>query len=343
MKNYNIFKNKRILITGGTGSFGSMFLKNISLKNYKEILVISRDEDKQHTLRYNYRNKKNIKFIIGNVSDKNSISNWFKNIDIVIHAAALKQVPSCEYHPIEAYKTNVIGTQNVVDCCIENNVKKFVFLSTDKAVYPVNAMGITKALAEKVVVSKARNLGNKSKTCLNIIRYGNVIASRGSVIRTFVNQIKNKEPITITSNEMTRFFMSLEKAISLLTFAIDNGKQGEILIQKADSINLLDLGTALKKIFKCNNVIKNIGIRHGEKKYEILLSQEEANFCYAPNKNILVIRPDNRNLNYEIYFSKGQKKNNIYPNGYRSDNIKILSVKQIINILKKEDFIISNL
>jgi len=333
-----MYRNKKILITGGTGSFGSMYLEKILKFNPKEVIILSRDEEKQNNLRNKYLTHSNIKFVIGDVRDYESINKWFYNIDYVVHAAALKQVPSCEYHPMEAMKTNVIGSNNVMHASINNNVKKLVFLSTDKAVYPINAMGISKSFAEKNLIALSRNIKNK-KTIFNIIRYGNVIASRGSVIRRFISQIKNKKPITITSKSMTRFFMSLNDAIDLLNCAIKNGKQGETFVQLAPAIKISDLVEALKQIFNYKNKTKIIGVRHGEKLFEVLISEEESNSAQYIGKNICKLNPDNRNLNYEIYFDKGFQKKFKYPKGYNSSNIKSLTINQIKKILLKEKII----
>ena len=295
-----IFSNKRIVITGGTGSFGSMFLSKISKSNFKEIIVISRDEDKQFILRNKYSNPK-IKFVVGDVRDKEILTKLLKNIDIVIHAAALKQVPSCEYHPEEALKTNIIGSSNIFDTAIECNVKRVVFLSTDKAVYPINAMGISKSMAEKILISKSLTQNNH-KTIFNIIRYGNVIASRGSVVRTFISQILNNKNLTITDKNMTRFIMSLDNALELLCSALSYGKSGEIFVQKTYSTKLITLAEALLTIFNKKNKIKSIGIRHGEKLHEILISEEES--LKTVKNNLFIIKPDSRTLNYDIYFKK---------------------------------------
>ena len=297
-----IFNKKIIGITGGTGSFGSMFLKKISKTSFKEIRVISRDEDKQFHLRKKFNNE-NIKFLIGDVKDKNQINSYFKGVDIIIHAAALKQVPSCEYHPDEAIKTNILGSTNVINAAIENKVKRLVLLSTDKAVYPINAMGMTKALAEKVLISKAL-YQNHNKTILNIIRYGNVIASRGSVVRTFVDQILNNKDITLTNAEMTRFLMSLNDAVDLLCNALKYGKQGEIFVQKTYAAKLITIAEALKDLFNSKNNIKIIGTRHGEKLHEVLVGHEES-IKTKSMKNFFIIEPDSRSLNYDIYFNKG--------------------------------------
>lgn len=337
-KNNNLFNKKIIAITGGTGSFGSMFLSQIVQTKFNEIRVISRDEDKQFYLRKKFNNDK-IKFLIGDVKDKDQIISYFKNVDIVIHAAALKQVPSCEYHPDEAIKTNILGSTNVINSAIENKVKRLVLLSTDKAVYPINAMGMTKALAEKVLISKALYHNNPS-TILNIIRYGNVIASRGSVVRTFVDQILNKKDITVTNNEMTRFLMSLNDAMSLLCNALQFGKQGEIFVQKAFAAKLRIIAETVLEIFNSKNKIKIIGIRHGEKMHEILVSEEESTKT-KNKKNIFIIEPDSRSLNYNIFFDKGKKKNNKFV--FSSQNVKLLTKDQLKKILMKESFIKENL
>ena len=335
MKNYlKIFNNKKIVITGGTGSFGSMFLSKISKSNFKEIIVISRDEDKQFILRNKYSNPK-IKFIVGDVRDKEILRKLLKNIDIVIHAAALKQVPSCEYHPEEALKTNIIGSSNIFETAIECNVKRVVFLSTDKAVYPINAMGISKSMAEKILISKSLTQNNY-KTIFNIIRYGNVIASRGSVVRTFVNQILNNENLTITNKNMTRFIMSLDNALELLCSALSYGKSGEIFVQKTSSTKLITLAEALLDIFNKKNKIKNIGVRHGEKLHEILISEEES-LKTERKKNLFIIKPDSRTLNYDIYFKKG--KLNIKKFLYSSNNKKHLSKEKLIKVLLKDKYI----
>ena len=332
--NLKIFNNKKIVITGGTGSFGSMFLSKISTSKFKEITVISRDEDKQFILRNKYSNPK-IKFVVGDVRDKNVLKKLLKNIDIVIHAAALKQVPSCEYHPEEALKTNIIGSSNVFETAIDCNVKRVVFLSTDKAVYPINAMGISKSMAEKILVSKSLTQNNY-KTIFNIIRYGNVIASRGSVVRTFINQILNNENLTITDKNMTRFIMSLDDAIDLLCSALSYGRSGEIFVQKTSSTKLITIAEALLDIFNKKNKIKNIGIRHGEKLHEILISEEES-LKTEQKRNLFIIKPDSRTLNYDIYFRKG--KLNIKKFLYSSNNKKHLSKEKLIKVLLKDKYI----
>lgn len=335
MKNYlKIFNNKKIVITGGTGSFGSMFLDKISKSGFREIKVISRDEDKQFTLRNKYSNS-NIKFVIGDVRDKDLLKRYLKNVDIVIHAAALKQVPSCEYHPEEALKTNIVGSSNVFEAATECNVKRVVFLSTDKAVYPINAMGISKSMAEKILISKSLNQNN-NKTIFNIIRYGNVIASRGSVIRTFINQILNNKDITITDNKMTRFIMSLDNAVELLCSALSYGRSGEIFVQKTFSTKLITIAESLLEIFEKKNKIKTIGIRHGEKLHEILISEEESIKTIKKN-NLFIIKPDSRTLNYDIYFKKGKIKTKKFL--YSSNNTDLLSQKNLIKVLLKDNYI----
>ena len=260
----NFLKNKSILITGGTGSFGQKFLEKIISTDFKQIRILSRDEKKQEDLRNKINNSK-IKFYIGDVRDKDSIVEAFKNIDYVFHAAALKQVPSCEFYPLEAIKTNTLGTQNVVDLCIKNKVKKMVLLSTDKAVYPINSMGLSKALAERIVISKSRNL-KLNDTMLCITRYGNVIGSRGSVIPLFLEQIDKNKEITITDGKMTRFMMSLSDSIDLVLYAMKNGKQGEIFVLKSPSSTIDLIANTLIKIRNSKSKIKIIGTRHGEKR-----------------------------------------------------------------------------
>lgn len=329
-------KNKKILITGGTGSFGEALLKKIYSKkiNVSEIRIFSRDEKKQDDMRKNFNSPK-IKFHIGDVRDKNSLNLATQNIDYIFHAAALKQVPSCEFYPLEAMKTNVEGTNNLIDVAIENNVKKIVCLSTDKAVYPINAMGISKALMEKVAVSKS--LLKIDKTSICVTRYGNVIGSRGSVIPLMINQIKNNLPITITSSEMTRFLMSLDDAMDLVFYAFENGKNGQTFIKKTDAAYITEIANAVIKIMgKKNYPIKNIGIRHGEKLHESLLSAEERSKC-IDKKNFFILDPDTRNLNYNIFYNTGKKK--LIKNSYTSNNTKMLSRDEIVIRLKKLDYI----
>ena len=326
-----MFKNKLILVTGGTGSFGSTFIKSIINSKFKEIRVFSRDEKKQEDLRLKLKNSK-VKFYIGDTRDYNSISDACKGVDYIFHAAALKQVPSCEFYPLEAIKTNIYGTSNTIEAAIKNSVKRLVLLSTDKAVYPINAMGMSKALAEKVLVSKSKNLG-KNETILNITRYGNVMNSRGSVIPNFINQIKNNLSLTVTNPNMTRFMMSLNESVDLVKYALLNGKQGEIFVQKSPAATISQLARVVKKIFKAKNTIKVIGIRHGEKNHETLISSEEM-IRAVGEKNYFKIKADNRDLNYSKFFTKGNKKFKKYVE-YNSENTKRLTDIELTKMLKK--------
>jgi UDP-N-acetylglucosamine 4,6-dehydratase len=323
-----IFNNKTILIFGGTGSFGSAFLAKINKSNFKEIRIFSRDEKKQFDLRNMYQNNK-IKFIIGDIRDREKLSNVSNKVDHVFHASALKQVPSCEFYPMEAVKTNIIGTNNILDTCLNNNVKSIVCLSTDKAVNPINAMGMSKALMEKIAISKSRN-AKKSK--IIVTRYGNVLMSRGSVIPHFINQIKNKKKITITNPEMTRFLMRLDDAINLVVYAIKHGNNGQIIVPKTPAAKILDLAKAVCKIYryKFNPII--IGTRHGEKKHETLLSSEEKALCLE-KKDYFIINYDNRDLNYDKYFSKGVK-NLSDSREYTSNSNKLLNTNKIVDLIK---------
>ena len=299
-----MYRNKVILITGGTGSFGQVLVKKLINSSVKEIRILSRDEKKQEDMRNAYNNKK-LKFFIGDVKDTNSIISSIQGCNYIFHAAALKQVPSCEFYPIEAVKTNVYGTENVIDAAVRENVEKVVLLSTDKAVYPINAMGMSKALAEKCLISKSRSI-KKGKTILCATRYGNVMASRGSVIPLLLNQIQNKKPLTITDPKMTRFMMSLNEAIDLVFFAFKNAKQGDIFVQKSPACTLDILVASLKQIFKSNSKVKIIGTRHGEKLYETLVSREE--MARAKEiKNYFCIPVDDRDLNFNIFLIKVQK------------------------------------
>ena len=292
-----MLKNKILLITGGTGSFGNAVLQKFINTDIKEIRIFSRDEKKQHDMRVKYNNKK-IKFFIGDVRDSKSIHPAIKGVDYVFHAAALKQVPSCEFHPIQAVKTNILGTENVLDQAISNGVKKVICLSTDKAVYPINAMGVSKAMMEKVFVAKSR-LSNE--TIIMGTRYGNVMASRGSVIPLFFDQIQSNSPITITEPTMTRFMMTLENAVELVMYAFKNGNSGDIFVQKSPSTTIMELAKSMKKIYNSNSEIKIIGIRHSEKLHETLLSKEEK-LIAEDMKEYYRIPADNRDLNYDKYF-----------------------------------------
>jgi len=327
----NFFKNKTVLIFGGTGSFGKAFLSRAIHLPLKEIRIFSRDEKKQNDLRLLHDNKK-IQFIIGDIRDRDSVMDACKNVDFVFHAAALKQVPSCEFYPMEAVKTNINGTNNILDGCIENNVKKIVCLSTDKAVYPINAMGMSKALMEKIAISKSRNL-NKNQTQITVTRYGNVLLSRGSVLPLLINKILNSEALTITDLNMTRFLMSLDSAIDLVLFALNFGKNGQTIIPQTYATTLKTLSDALLKIYKKKNYpIKIIGTRHGEKKHETLMSREES-FFSKKIKNYFVISSDIRKLNYDLYFEKGEKllKNH---DDYTSENTQQLNLNETIQIIK---------
>ena len=300
-----MFTNKILLITGGTGSFGNAVLNRFLSTDIGEIRIFSRDEKKQDDMRKKYRNDK-IKFYLGDVRDLASVKNAMFGVDFVFHAAALKQVPSCEFFPMEAVKTNVIGTDNVLTAAIEHEVKKVICLSTDKAAYPVNAMGTSKAMMEKVFVAKSRTV-NPEKTLICGTRYGNVMYSRGSVIPLFIEQIKTGQPLTITEPNMTRYIMSLEEAVELVLFAFENGKAGDIMVQKASACTIGNLAKALKELFGVKNDIKIIGIRHGEKMYETLLTKEE--YVNAVDMSGFYRVPaDTRDLNYDKYFIEGDQK-----------------------------------
>jgi UDP-glucose 4-epimerase len=326
-------KNKILLITGGTGSFGKEILKEFISTNIKEIRVFSRDEKKQEEVRDEIKNIK-IKFYIGDTRDFKSIDNACKNVDYIFHAAALKQVPTCEFYPLEAIKTNILGTENTLEAAIKNKVKKVILLSTDKAIYPINAMGLTKALAEKVMLAKSRNIKN---TIFCATRYGNVMLSRGSVIPKFINQIQKKEDVTITNPAMTRFMMSLNQSVNLVMFAMINGSQGDIFVQKSPAATMLTLANTLKKIFKSKSKIKLIGTRHGEKEHETLVSKEEMSKVIE-YKKFYRIPNDQRDLNYEIFFSKGNNKIEKV-NEYNSSNTHRLNEAELEKILLKLDYI----
>ena len=325
-----IFKNKTYLITGGTGSFGSTMVRNLlKNKSIREIRIFSRDENKQEKLRIELNSSK-IKFYIGDIRDFNSINKAIEGVDFVFHAAALKQVPSCEFYPMEAVQTNIIGTKNVIDACKYNKIKKAVFLSTDKSVYPVNAMGMTKAIMEKVVLSYAKD--KNVNFC--ITRYGNVMGSRGSVIPLFIDQIKKNQKLTITNPKMSRFLMSLSDTVNLVYQALKNGKNGDIFIQKSSSATIETIATSLLKIFNKKIPFKNIGVRHGERLYEILISKEEM-LRTIVKKNYFIIKPDSKEQNFDKYFIKGQKNINQIKE-YNSLNTKELNLKETILLLKKQ-------
>ena len=322
-----MFKNKTLLISGGTGSFGNAVLDRFINSEIGEIRVFSRDEKKQDEMRRKYQSSK-IKFHIGDVRDKDSINSAMKGVDFVFHAAALKQVPSCEFYPMEAVKTNIIGTSNVVDVAVENSIKKIICLSTDKAVYPINSMGVSKAMMEKVFVAKSRISGN---TKIIGTRYGNVMASRGSVIPLFYNQLINDKPLTITNPDMTRFMMTLQNAVDLVLYAFENGESGDIFVQKAPSSSIGQLADVMKKIFKSKSKVKSIGIRHGEKMHETLLSKEEK-LVSEDLGNYFRIPADNRDLNYEKYFEKGLKS--FSSEEFNSFNTERLSDKSLAELLE---------
>lgn len=327
-----MFKNKTLLITGGTGSFGNAVLNRfLTTDHFSEIRIFSRDEKKQHDMRVALNNPK-VKFYIGDVRDYNSINTAMRGVDYVFQAAALKQVPSCEFFPIEATRTNVLGTENVLKAAIANKVKNVICLSTDKAAYPINAMGMSKALMEKVAVAESRNVAEEDTTiCLT--RYGNVMASRGSVIPLFIEQIKSGEPITITDPEMTRFLMTLEDAVDLVLYAFENGKQGDLFVQKAPASTIIDLAKALLELLGANNEIKIIGTRHGEKLYETLCTREEM-IKAVDLPGFYQIPADNRDLNYAQYFSEGETSIADITD-YNSHNTERLTVEGIKALLLK--------
>lgn len=330
-----MFKNKTLLITGGTGSFGNAVLNRFLDTDIKEIRIFSRDEKKQHDMRVRLNNPK-VKFYIGDVRNYNSLDTAMRGVDYVFQAAALKQVPSCEFFPIEATRTNVLGTENVLKAAIANKVRKVICLSTDKAAYPINSMGMSKALMEKVAVAESRNVDEKDTTiCLT--RYGNVMASRGSVIPLFIEQIKSGNPITITDPNMTRYLMSLEDAVDLVLFAYENGKQGDLFVQKAPAATIEILAKALIELFESDNEIKIIGTRHGEKLYETLCTREEmAKAIDLPG--FFQIPADNRDLNYAQYFEKGDVKTSELED-YNSHNTHRLSLDETKKLLLTLDLI----
>jgi len=331
-----ITSNDILLITGGTGSFGNVTLERfLHTKFFKEIRIFSRDEKKQDDMRQHYQNDK-IKYYVGDVRDKRSLDNAMRGVDYVFHAAALKQVPSCEFFPMEAVRTNVDGCENVLDSALENEVKNVVVLSTDKAVYPINAMGMSKALSEKVMVAKSRNL-NGSGTVFCGTRYGNVMASRGSVIPLLVDQIKKGQPLTLTDPNMTRFMMSLESAVDLVLFAFEHGTNGDIFVQKAPAATISTLAEALLNIYKASNPIRIIGTRHGEKLFETLVNREEMVKAVDMDKYFR-IPADTRDLNYGKYFTEGEEKV-AASEDYTSHNTHRLTLKETIDLLLKLKYI----
>jgi len=330
-----MFRNKTLLITGGTGSFGNAVMKRFLDTDIKEIRIFSRDEKKQHDMRNRYKNDK-IKFYIGDVRDIQSVKNAMHGVDYIFHAAALKQVPTCEFFPLEAVKTNVLGTDNVLTAAIEYGVKKVVCLSTDKAAYPINAMGISKAMMEKVFIAKSKTV-DPNKTLICGTRYGNVMASRGSVIPLFIEQIKSGQPLTVTDPSMTRFLMTLEEAVELVVFAFKHAEAGDIMVQKSPACTIRDLAQAVKELFNADNEIKIIGTRHGEKRYETLLTKEE--YIKAEDMgNYFRVPADKRDLNYDKYFVEGDQKLSTEKE-YNSDNTERLTVEQIKEKLLQLDYI----
>ena len=332
-----MFKDKILLITGGTGSFGNAVLRRFLSTDIAEIRILSRDEKKQDDMRHAYQTEcpeyaEKIKFYIGDVRDYHSIAPAFRGADYVFHAAALKQVPSCEFYPMEAVKTNIIGSNNVIDACVASNVKKAIFLSTDKAAYPINAMGMTKAVMEKNVIARSRQmLPGDPVLCLT--RYGNVMASRGSVIPLFCQQIEEGKPLTITNPAMTRFMMTLEDAVDLVLYAFEHGEQGDLFVQKAPAATIETLARAVLELKQAGNEIQNIGTRHGEKLFEVLVTAEEM-LRSEDLPGFFRIRADNRDLNYDNYFSKGNPAFN-GAEQYNSHNTHQLDVEEMKALLRK--------
>ena len=325
-----MFTNKTLLITGGTGSFGNAVLNRFLSTDIKEIRIFSRDEKKQDDMRHLYQNPK-IKFYIGDVRDRRSVDGAMKGVDFIFHAAALKQVPSCEFFPTQAVRTNVLGTENVLDSAIEHGVKNVVVLSTDKACYPINAMGISKAMMEKVAIAKGRQLGNGNGTTICCTRYGNVMASRGSVIPLWMDQMEKGEVITVTDPNMTRFMMTLNDAVDLVIYAFHHGRNGDLFVQKAPAATLETLAWALKELLKKDTPVKVIGTRHGEKLYETLVTREE--MARAEDMgNYYRIPCDTRDLNYDKYFMEGQEKVSVIED-YHSHNTRRLNVEEMKSLL----------
>lgn len=330
-----MFKDKVLMITGGTGSFGNTVLKRFLSTDVREIRIFSRDEKKQEEMRIALNHPK-LKFYIGDVRNYDSVFNAMKGVDYVFHAAALKQVPSCEFYPLEAVQTNVIGSENVMNAAITRGVSRVVMLSTDKAVYPINAMGISKAMMEKFMVAKAR-MQEANETVLCATRYGNVMASRGSVIPLFISQLKDGKSLTVTDPNMTRFLMSLEDSVDLVLYAFEHGEQGDIFVQKAPASTVADLAQALKELFSKDSQIRVIGTRHGEKLYESLISREE--MAKAQDMGgYYRIPADNRDLNYAQYFSEGEEIIS-HSDDYTSHNTERLNIEQIKQLLLKLDYI----
>jgi UDP-N-acetylglucosamine 4,6-dehydratase len=331
----DFLKNKILMVTGGTGSFGGAIIKTLLKSKSKEIRIFSRDEKKQEDMRLSYKSNK-LKFYIGDVRNFESVKDALNGVDYIFHAAALKQVPSCEFYPMEAVRTNILGTENVINAAIEYQVKKVVILSTDKAVYPINAMGISKAMMEKIMIAKANSPAN-NKTIICATRYGNVMGSRGSVIPLFINLAKKGKPLTITDPKMTRFMMSLNESVELVLFAFQHAKQGDIFVQKAPAATVENIAMVIKEIFGNKNKIQTIGTRHGEKLFESLLSREE--MIRAKNMGrFFCIPSDNRDLNYSKYFTKGQKTISKFED-YTSHNTKQLDYNELKKLIMSLEFI----
>ena len=331
-----MFAGKTLLITGGTGSFGNAILRRFLNTDIKQIRIFSRDEKKQDDMRRKYQSEK-IKYYIGDVRDLMSIKNAMYDVDYVFQAAALKQVPSCEFFPLEAVKTNIIGTDNVLTAAINAGVKKVICLSTDKAAYPINAMGRSKALMEKVLIAKSKTI-SPEKTTICGTRYGNVLCSRGSVVPLFVSQIKENKPLTVTNPNMTRFIMSLQEAVELVLFAFEHGESGDILVQKAPACTIEVLAQAVKELFRAENETKTIGIRHGEKMYETLLTREEAIHAIDMG-NFYRVPADKRDLNYDKYFAEGMQEQQYQVDEFNSNNTALLDVAQVKEKLLKLKYI----
>jgi len=331
-----MFAGKTMMITGGTGSFGNSVLRRFLDTEVKEIRIFSRDEKKQEDMRIALNNPK-VKFYIGDVRDYDSLNFAMNGVDLIFHAAALKQVPSCEFYPMEAVRTNIVGAENVLNTGLAHGVQRVIVLSTDKAVYPINVMGMSKALMEKLMVAKARTEGEESKTVFCGTRYGNVMASRGSVIPLFVKQIKEGKPLTVTDPNMTRFLMSLDDAVDLVIYAFQYARQGDIFVQKAPACTINDLGIAVKEIFKSDSEIRIIGTRHGEKLYETLLTREELANAEDLGEYYRIV-PDDRDLNYNKYFTEGVQQLSLLDD-YNSHNTRRLTVEEVKDTLLKLDYI----
>jgi UDP-glucose 4-epimerase len=335
-----MFKDKVLMITGGTGSFGNAVLRHFLNSDLKEIRIFSRDEKKQEDMRIEYKNDK-LNFIIGDIRDFGNINNAMTGVDFLFHAGALKQVPSCEFYPMEAIKTNILGAENVLEAAKRNGVKRVVVLSTDKAVYPINTMGMTKALMEKLTISKARETTvKKNKAIFCATRYGNVMCSRGSIIPLFIKQIKERKPLTVTEPNMTRFMMTLEESVHLVLFAFENAEPGDIFVQKAPAATVSDLATALKELFNANNEIRIIGSRHGEKMFETLCGKEEMSKVIDLG-SFYRIPADMRDLNYTKFVQTDGPR--LVNEEYNSENTKRLNVKELKELLLTNDYVIEQL